>query len=358
MAARDLTATGIRAQAAGVPAVPVVLRTVVVWGATGALLVLAAAVALAAGAPRLSPADLATILLDGPGARDADAAFVVWELRLPRLSVGVLAGAALGASGLLLQDALRNPLAGPELLGVGTGASLAVAVVTVFGLAVPPALLPGVALAGGAAAGAVVLLAAGAVRGPVRLLLVGAALTSLLGAMILGVLALSVDTMMQDTVLRFLTGSISGVTWTDAAVAVPWVTVGLVATFTAGGLLNVLRLGDDVASGLGVRVARARLGLLVLAAALVAPAVAVAGPIAFVALLAPHAARLALRTADARRVLPLAAAFGAVVVAASDVAGRLVLFPRELPAGAWTVLLGGPLVIVLLRRTMRRAGHT
>jgi len=105
-----------------------------------------------------------------------------------------------------------------------------------------------------------------------------------------------------------------------------------------------------------VRVDRARLGLLVLAAALVAPAVAVAGPIAFVSLLAPHAARALLRTADARRVLPAAALLGALVVGTADLFGRMALYPRELPAGVWTVLLGGPLVLALLRRTLAAQG--
>jgi iron complex transport system permease protein len=312
----------------------------------------AATAQLALGEPRLGPGRLVALLADGPAAADArqDAAFVVWQLRLPRLAVAVLAGAALAVGGHVLQDSLRKPLAGPELLGVGLGASLVVAIVTVFGIGLPPALLPLAALAGGLAAGALVLGAARGMLDPVRTLLLGAALTSLLSAVLVGVLTLAADTMVQDAVLRYLTGSVSGVTWRDAAVAAPWVAVGLACAFAAARTLNLLRLGDDVAGGLGLRVDRARLVLLVLAAALVAPAVAVTGPIAFVSLLAPHAARLALGTGDVRRVLPATALLGALVVVLADAAGRLVLFPLELPAGAWTVLLGGPLVLVLLRR--------
>jgi len=322
--------------------------------AAAALLALAAVATaqLALGEPRLALDRLAALLADGPGAAGGreDAAFVVWQLRLPRLAVAVLAGASLAVGGHVLQDGLRNPLAGPELLGVGLGASLLVAMVSVFGIGVPPALLPLAALAGGLGAGALVLGAARGMLDPVRTLLLGAALTSLLSALLVGVLTLAADTMVQDAVLRYLTGSVSGVTWPDAAVAAPWVAGGLLCTFAAARTLNLLRLGDDVAAGLGLRVDRARLALLVLAAALVAPAVAVTGPIAFVSLLAPHAARLALGTGDVRRVLPATALLGALVVVAADTAGRLLLFPLELPAGAWTVLLGGPLVLVLLRR--------
>jgi len=323
-------------------------------------LALAAAIAVALlnlsqGVEALGVGDTVEILLTRLFADDREA-FVVRDLRLPRVVLGGLVGAMFGVAGVITQDALRNPLAAPDLLGVSTGASLVVAAVTLFPTGVRPVWLPPLALVGGLAVGAVVLLAARRSADPVRVLLIGAALTSLLGALVVALIALAPDGLVVAAVYRYLMGSVSGTVWAEIRLLLPWFALTLPPALLCGRLLNLFRLGDDLAAGLGAAPARTRLLLFVLAGLLVAPGVAFAGPIAFVSLLGPHLARRALGTDDARQVLPAAALAGAVVVLAADALGRLLLSPRELPAGVWTVVVGGPALLLLLRRSLLRAG--
>lgn len=317
-----------------------------VLGLTAALAAVAA-VALTAGTPRLDLAGLRDALL----VADADprTRLVVWELRLPRLLLSLLGGAALGLAGALLQDALRNPLAGPELLGVSAGASLVMALVIVLGLPVPFAAHPLYALAGGLAAGAVVLVVGRQARGAVGVVLVGAALSAVLNALVVAVVALGTPGDL-NAFYQFLLGSLANRSWAAVRVVLPWVVLGVPLGLAAAGVLNALRLGDDVAQGLGVPVVGARRAIVAVAAGLTAAVVAVCGPIAFVALLAPHLVRLALRTLDARAVLPGAALAGAALLAAADLAARQAFAPREVAVGVWTTLVGAPVLLLLLRR--------
>jgi iron complex transport system permease protein len=148
----------------------------------------------------------------------------------------------------------------------------------------------------------------------------------------------------------YLLGSNANHTWNDVRLVAPWLAVGLPLALLAARPLNLLRLGDDVAAGLGLSVQRTRLLLLLLAAALAAPVVAVSGPIAWVALVSPHLARRLCGRADARLVLPLAMLIGAVTLVVADQMGRLIFAPQEVPAGAWTTALAGPALLVMLRR--------
>lgn len=268
--------------------------------------------------------------------------------------LGAAVGAMFGLAGVVMQDALRNPLAAPDLLGISTGASLVVAAATLFPTGLPTAWLPFLALAGGLAVGAIVLAAARHSAEPVRVLLIGAALTSLLGALLVALIALAPDGLVVAAVYRYLTGSVSGTVWGDVRVLLPWFLLTAPVALLCGRLLNLIRLGDDLAAGVGADPARLRLLLFLLAGLLVAPGVAFAGPIAFVSLLGPHLARRALATADARQVLPAAALASAVVILAADAVGRLLLSPRELPAGVWTVIVGGPALLIMLRRALPR----
>ena len=280
------------------------------------------------------------------------AAFLVRELRLPRVLAALLAGALLGASGVLLQDSLRNPLADPSLLGVGQGASFAMALFTFYPEIAPPLPRTAVSLVAGAATGVVVLLIAGRIRDSIRVILVGAVMTGFLGSitslMILLVPPDRVDSFASYQ--RFVIGSVSPATWSAVAPLAIWFAVGLPFAIVAGRVLDLLKLGDDAAASAGLEPARARIALMALAMVLVAPAYALVGPIGFVALLAPHMARGALRTTGARPVIGAAAVLGAVQVLGADVLGRLLLFPRELPAGLWTVLIAGPFAVVFVGR--------
>lgn len=328
-------------------------------GLVAALLVLgggAALLNLTQGTPRLDVGEALRLAVDGV---DTDrAAFVVRDLRLPRIMVAVLVGAMLGLTGTLMQDTLRNPMAGPEFLGVASGSSLLVAFVILFPVGLAPVWRPFVALAAGLAASAVVLTAMRVTRDPVRVLLVGAALTALLNAATVGLIALAPDPMIAAAVYRYLTGTLSASSWGDVRMVLPWFAVAVPLALATGRTLNLLQLGDDLATGLGTNVLRTRLLLFALAVALLAPGIAVAGPIAFVALLAPHLARRALATTDARQVLPAAALGGAATLLVSDALGRLLLRPVEIPAGVWTILVGGPFLLALLRGSLRRRGRS
>jgi len=302
--------------------------------------------ALQQGTPTLTPGQLGAILFAGEGERLTR--IVVLELRLPRLALGIASGALLALSGVILQDTLRNPLAGPELLGITGGAAVIVGAITIFRLPAPAALVPWFTLAGGLAGGLVVLLAAQSMRSTLRLILVGASVTAFLNALLIGMISLATQNDV-NLLFLFLVGSLANRTWAHLAIVLPWALLGVPAALLCARLLNVLQLGDDLAAGLGLAVAPVRLLLLVIGAALVAAVVAVCGPIGWVALLAPHLARRLLATPNAAYVLPIAALIGAALLTSADLLARLVLAPTELPVGIWTTLLGGPLLLILLR---------
>lgn len=313
-----------------------------------ALIVGTSIASLANGTPTLSPLQLWEVL-NGGGERIAR--ITVLQLRLPRLCLGALAGVSLALSGALLQSALRNPLAGPELLGVSAGGSIMMAAIIVFGLPIPFVLQPLIALAGAMAGGAVVLLVSRLTRDPVRLILVGAATTALLNALVITLLSLG-NRNSVSLLLLFLLGSLANRTWDHVQLVLPWATLGIPLALLSARQLNLLQLGDEVAEGLGLRVVSARLFLMLLAAGMVAVVVAVCGPIGWVALLAPHLVRRALAHNDARLVLPLTALTGIALLLTADFVGRLLFAPIELPVGLWTTLLGGPILLLLLRREL------
>lgn len=324
----------------------------------GALLVLSAVIGLASllvGVEEVSVGDLLDV---AAGRADRLTEIAVRDLRLPRLILALGGGAALGVAGCLLQDALRNPLAGPELLGVSAGAAAVVAGIVVFEIPLPLAAYPWVALMGGLGAGAVVLVVAARSvgdRGATRLLLVGAAASALLGGVVTAIVSLGAP-LEAHLVYRFLLGSLAGRSWDDVGVAAPWLVAGLVVAVGFARPLNLLQLGDDAAEAKGLAVVRTRVLIMVVSAALVAAVTAIAGAIGFVALPAPHIARRLLGRGDARLVLPVSALVGAVLLAASDLAARQVLSPQELPVGLWTTCVGGPVLLILLRRRLAGAG--
>ncbi|WP_206184453.1 FecCD family ABC transporter permease [Thermoactinospora rubra] len=296
---------------------------------------------LCLGTPFVAPQDLLT--------GDAVAGVVVWELRVPRVLVGLAGGAAIGAAGLLLQESLRNPLAVPEMIGVSTGAALAVGVCVVWALPVPFPLYPVMGLLGAVAGGLLTLAAARAARTAGGVLLVGAAVSSAIQALLLAVMA-TADRLQYDMLFRYLVGSLSGLMWEQAGRTLPWLAAALPLVVLCVPALGLLRLGDDAAASLGSRVHRARLGVLTVAALLVGCVTGPCGPVAWVGLLAPLLARRLRPRADARTWLPWSAAFGALVTLAADLAARLAFAPVETPLGAWTALAGVVAAAVLVRR--------
>lgn len=312
--------------------------------AAGALLVTAVA-GLLVGAGDVGPARAASVLLGGG---DADARFTVLQLRLPRTAVAVAVGAALGAAGAVLQATARNPLAEPGLLGVNAGASFAVVLAIVLG-ASAATVGPYVAVLG-AAAGCLLALGAARLRGagddPVRLVLAGAAFSGLVGAA--SSVLLLVDQRAADEIRFWTVGSVAGRGTEEFLAVLPVLAAGLAAAAAVGPALSALALGDDVATGLGHRPRRVRAVAVSSVALLVGGATAVAGPIAFVGLVVPFAAR-ALVGPGLRRLLAVSVLLGPAVVLLADVVSRLVVRPYEMPLGVMTALFGAPVLVAVVR---------
>ena len=312
-----------------------------------------AVVSLMRGTPNLSAGQVLAALFSS-GTSEGNQQFIVANLRLPRLVGGLVAGGMLGVSGAVMQDTLRNPLAGPELIGVSAGASLAVATIVAFRLPFPGIALPMAALLAGLATGAVILSLVSLKSNPMRMLLAGAAFTALLNALVIAVITLAPNFGGVSVIYRFLVGSLSDVQWEEVRLVAPWTIALPVVFLLAGRPLNILKLGDETAEGLGVGVRRTRALLFCASVLLVAPVIAIAGPIGFVALVSPHIVRRLLRTSDARIVLPVSAAVGAILVVGADMAARLALHPHEVAVGLWTVVLGAPVLLVLMQPGLLR----
>jgi ABC-type Fe3+-siderophore transport system permease subunit len=265
---------------------------------------------------------------------------LVLSLRAPRLCVALLAGACLAASGVVLQATVRNAFAGPELVGVTGGASVAAFVVLLALPAAPRGLLPPAAFAGGIAAMALVLVLAGSGRGsPQRLALVGLAVTAACVA-VTTLLVLHAQPA-ASVAITWLAGSTYSESWSDLRLlAIPAVVLLPIAALAVR-RLDVLMLDDDLSAALGLRVGLARAALLAVGAALAASAVAVTGAIAFVGLLAPHAARL-IAGGNHRRLLPVAMILGATLLATADMLGRVLFPPTEIPSGLVVAMIGAP----------------
>lgn len=285
------------------------------------------------------------------GQGESGQVFIVRELRLPRVLTALMVGAALGASGTLLQGLMRNPLASPDVVGVTGGAS--VAAVLAIGAAVPPLGLPVAAAAGaGAATGLLYVLGGRGTAAGGRLVLIGIGLHSIAAAGVSLVMA-RLPSGRLGAAEVWLAGSLHARNWTHATAAAVGLAIALPVAFWLLRRLSVLELGDELATGAGVHVRHTRAALLVASAVLAGIAVAVAGPIAFVALGAPHIAR---RVAGPTRAATLTAAalIGAILVLAADVIGQHLLAPTSLAAGVVTAALGAPYLLWLLHRTGRR----
>ena len=283
--------------------------------------------------------------------RDPAAAFIVRDLRLPRALCAVLAGGALGVSGAIFQSLTRNPLGSPDIVGFTYGAGVgALIVITVLGGS-GPAVSAG-ALAGGTLAALAVYVLAftrGAASGH-RIVLVGIAISALLLAVIEFLLSRARIEDAQEAT-RWLLGSLNTRGWEDVWPLLAGLVVLTPAIAAAGRPLRALELGDDAAHGLGVRVERARLALVLLAVALVSGVAVAVGPVLFVALTAPQIARRIARSPGP--ALVTAGLTGAVLVLAADIAAQRILPSTPLPVGVMTGALGGLYLMWLLARGWR-----
>jgi iron complex transport system permease protein len=321
------------------------------WPVLLAVLFLIAMIAVARGAVSVSLAGVIDALR---GRGDPTAIAIVRDLRLPRVVLGALVGAGLGASGAALQGALRNALAEPYLLGVSGGAAVGAVIAFAFGVT-SDALITLAAFAGGIAAVFVALAVARvggrSARADLRTLLIaGVIVGAFANAAIMVALANAAPNNIRGA-LWWMMGSAADATWQRVAwLAVSIAIAGAALVYWAREI-DVLALGEDTAASLGVDVERAGRRAFLLAALLAAATVSAAGLIGFVGLVVPHIARgIGLRT---HRPLILAAALiGATLVVAADLAARTVAAPTELPLGAITALLGVPFFLIQLRRTL------
>lgn len=342
----DVRTTRTSRSAAGRPATT---RRLLLLVGGAALLVGCAALSLAAGS---RPVPLATVwhaLADGDRSRDG---LVVTGLRVPRTVIGIVVGAALGVAGALAQGITRNPLASPATLGINHGAGFAVVVASyALHLTHPAQYLP-FAFAGAALATLAVLALARRAGDldPVRLALGGTVLDAVLISWTSAVMLTSHRTL--DEARFWLAGSLAGRQTGILLPVLAPLAVGLLLALAVTPALNALALGDETAQALGVPVAKVRAAGGVAVILLAASSVAVAGPLSFVGLAAPHLVRK-LVGADHRWLIPGCLIAGPLLLLAADVAGRLVLRPVELEVGIVTALLGAPLLAFLARKAAR-----
>nr|WP_209067139.1 iron ABC transporter permease [Arthrobacter pigmenti] len=274
--------------------------------------------------------------------------------RIPRTFLAAVAGAALAVSGLVMQGITRNPLADPGILGVNAGASLAVVTgIAWFGLASPEGYI-WTAIAGAAVAATFVWLVGSLGRGgatPLKLTLAGAATAAALVSFVTAVVLPRPD--ISENVVSWQIGGVGGATDEGLLRLLPFLAVGtLICAGTARGL-NMLGLGDDLASGLGEHVTRTRLIAAAGGVVLCGATTAVTGPIAFIGLVVPHFCRLIVGV-DHRWLMPFSALGGACLLVAADVVGRVVAPPSEVDVGIITALLGAPVFIAVVRQRRMR----
>lgn len=330
-------------------------------GGLGILLAAAAVVSMGVGSVPVSPTTILAILGDRLGFVDGTHTVtqeaVVMSIRLPRVLLGMAVGAGLGVAGAALQGVFRNPLADPQLIGVSSGAALGSAVATLaLGGLVGAFAGPLGAFVGAIAAAAIVytLARSGGRTEVVTLLLCGIAVAAIAGA---GAALLSV--ILRDprlgSPLFYSLGGLGGATWRLVWTTLPVVVVAVVALPRYARRLDLMLLGEREAFHMGIAVERVKAGVLVLATLAVAGAVAAAGVIGFVGLLAPHAIRLVAGPGH-RLLLPASALAGSLLVVGADAAARTVAAPIEVPVGLITSVVGGPVFLWLLRRTRREHG--
>ena len=282
------------------------------------------------------------------GTLPEDTQRIVQNIRMPRVVVGALVGMNLALAGAILQGVMRNPLASPSTLGVTGGAGLG----AMFILVLFPQFMnyvPLVAFCGAITAMICVYLLSwqgGRVQ-PMRLILSGVAMTALFGAVTTAIMVFHADKV--QGAIQWMAGGFQGRSWQHVRMVVPYTLLGFIFSIWSAKALNILALGDDIATSLGLNVPRTRLMLMTIASLLTASAVSAAGLLSFVGLIVPHITRL-LVGSDYEIMLPTAAIFGAAMVVGADTAARVAMQPSEIPVGVFMAFLGAPFFLYLLRQ--------
>lgn len=315
---------------------------------------------LAVGSVSIPLDEIITVLLGGEASRESWTNIVL-KFRLPKAVTAIAAGAALGTSGLLMQTFFRNPLAGPFILGISSGASLGAAIVVLGTGAVGSVVLAGAGLRGdvllivGASAGAgltmlVVMLVARQVRNTMTLLIVGLMFGYLTSALVSLLLFFSIPERIQSYI-NWTFGTFGGTSWTQLQLMLPVVFVGLLIAGALAKSLNALLLGERYAQSMGLNVGHTRLLIVFTTALLAGSVTAFCGPIGFIGIAVPHLARSVLRTSDHRVLVPSTLMLGAITALLAAIVAEVPGSSIILPLNAVTALIGAPVVIwVILRR--------
>ncbi|MGE7822622.1 FecCD family ABC transporter permease [Paenibacillus sp. NPDC093718] len=327
-------------------------RKIITLSVLVALIVLVFLISMNTGVIRLSPLEVIKTLF-GSGTDKQE--LVLFEFRLPRIVISLLIGAGLAISGCVMQGISRNELADPGILGINAGAGLMVMLFISFfpsTTAAPVYLLPVLALIGASLTAALIcVLAYKKNQGfkPTGLLLTGIAVAAGISAAMI-VLTLRLSPEKYQFVATWLAGSIWGSSWKFVLALLPWIFVLLPFVMYKAQVMNVLNLGESMATGLGASVTREQLKLLAAAVGLAASCVAVSGGIGFVGLIAPHLSRR-LVGAKHQMLLPVTALVGALLVITADTLGRWIIQPSEIPTGIVVAVIGAPYFLYLLSRS-------
>ncbi len=318
----------------------------------GALIVIVFVISMNTGVIKLTPMEVLRTLFGGGTSQQS---LILFEFRLPRIVISIMVGAGLAVSGCILQGISRNALADPGILGINAGAGLVVVLFVSFyptSSGTPIFLLPFLALIGaGFTAALIYVLAYKKGEGllPIRLILVGIAVAAGISAAMI-VLMLRLNPQNYQLVAVWLAGSIWGTNWKFVLTLLPWLIVLLPYVFAKAGVLNILNLGDQVATGLGAPVENQRLHLLAAAVGLAGACVAVGGGIGFVGLIGPHLARRLVGPKH-QYLLPASALVGGLLLIAADTLARILLQPAEIPTGIVVAVIGAPYFLYLLARS-------
>lgn len=278
--------------------------------------------------------------------------FIIWKIRIPRALAGAMGGAYLAVSGLLLQVYFRNPIVGPFILGISSGATVMVSLVMLTSLTLgmtvlSPFMTTLAAFAGAYGVMLIVLAIASRVKSGITLLIVGLMIGYLCHAVTAVLTALAEKEKIKGFVLWQL-GSFSGFKWSEITVLLVFGAFIMLLVYSLSKPLNVFLLGEEYASSMGVSIRKFRILILLCACALAGMITSVAGPVAFIGLAVPHMARMIFGTSDNRILIPGACLLGALVTSGCDLIARMLISPVELPLSAVTAFFGAPVVISLL----------
>lgn len=290
-----------------------------------------------------------TIVENLIGIGDGEYSFIIKTLRLPRTILALMVGSSLAVSGLILQGLIRNPLASPDIIGITGGAKVAAVLFLTYFSAVSIKWIPVVAIIGAGISFLIIyILAWKKGVSPIRLVLIGIGIEAGMGALVTMMIVLS-PTYSTSEAYIWLTGSVYGANWNDVLAMLPWIIIFIPTSISFSRKINVQELGDDLSVSFGLNVQLNRFILIIVSVALAGSAVAFAGGIGFIGLIAPHIARKLVGRSFGSLV-PVSALIGGLIVMLADVVARTMFLPLDLPAGVFVSGMGAPFFIYLLYR--------